>query len=85
MTVENFDVLLEEFRNAKPYRIFTVELHSGQRFEVDHPEAMVRRRGVAVFLSPGGIPKYFDHQSVNQFIYATVSELTSGNPTNSTA
>ena len=54
MTVENFDMLLEEFRNAKPYRIFTVELHSGQRFEVDHPEAMVRRRGVAVFLSFAG-------------------------------
>jgi hypothetical protein len=29
---------------------------------------MVVRDGVAVFLKPGGIPVWFDHESVNQII-----------------
>jgi hypothetical protein len=50
--------------------VFTVELNGGQRFEVDHPGALVVRDGVAVFLAPGGIPIWFDHESVNQIIGA---------------
>jgi hypothetical protein len=36
----------------------------------DHPSAIVIRDGVAVFLAPGGVPVWFDHDSVNQFIGA---------------
>jgi len=70
MTAENFDQVLEALRTRKPYAVFTVELHGGHRFEVDHPGAMVVRDGVAVFLAPGGIPVWFDHESVNQIIGA---------------
>lgn len=54
----------------KPFRVFTVELHGGERFEIDGPRARVVRDGVAVFLAPGGIPIWFDHDSVIQFIGA---------------
>ena len=37
---------------------------------MDNPEALIIREGVAVFLAPGGIPNFFDHESVNQVIQA---------------
>jgi hypothetical protein len=58
---------------AWPFHVFTVELHGGRRFEVDHPGALVVRDGVAVFLAPGGTPIWFGHESVNQIIGATES------------
>ena len=33
-------------------------------------EAPIVRDGVAVFLAPGGVPVWFDHESVNQVIGA---------------
>ena len=72
MTQENFENMLEAFLAAKPFRIFTVGLNGGRRFEVDNPRAVVYRGGVAVFVAPGGIPMYFDHESVN--LAADVSE-----------
>jgi hypothetical protein len=68
MTAENFERVLTGLTRQTPFRLFTVELHGGQRFEVDHPGALVHRDGVAVFLAPGGIPIWFDHESVNQII-----------------
>jgi hypothetical protein len=70
MTAENFDNVLSGLQQLRPFRVFTVELNSGERFEVDGPNAMVVRDGVAVFLAPGGIPVWFDHDSVSQFIGA---------------
>jgi hypothetical protein len=73
MTADNFTNLLESLRQLQPFRVFTVELHGGRRFEVDHPGALVVRDGVAVFLAPGGVPIWFDHDSVNQIIGAPAS------------
>jgi len=70
MTAENFDQVLNTLCDLRPFQVFTVELHGGRRFEVDHPKAMVIREGVAVYLSPGGTPIFFDHDSVNQIIRA---------------
>ena len=70
MTAENFDSVLNALVTRQPYQMFTVELHGGQRFEIDHPRALVVRDGVAVFLAPGGTPIWFDHDSVNQIIGA---------------
>ncbi len=70
MTAENFTTTLDGLRRLQPFRMFTVELHGGQRFEVDHPGALVVRDGVAVFLAPGGVPIWFDHDSFNQIIGA---------------
>lgn len=70
MTADNFDQVLEGLKQLQPFRVFTVELQGGHRFEVDHPGALVVRDGVAVFLAPGGIPIWFDHESVTQVVGA---------------
>jgi hypothetical protein len=45
-----------------------VELVSGDRVTVDHPEALVVRGGVGVFVSAAGSPSLFDHEGVSQVI-----------------
>ena len=70
MTADNFTNVLEGLKQLQPFRVFTVELHGGRRFEVDHAGALVVRDGVAVFLAPGGVPIWFDHESVTQIIGA---------------
>ena len=67
MTADNFDHTLQAFRDRSPFRPFTVVLHSGRQFEVDHPGALVYRDGVALFVGPGGIPVVFDHEGVEHF------------------
>ncbi len=73
MTADNFDNVLQGLRQQQPFHVFTVELTSGRRFEVDHPGALVTRDGVAVFLAPGGVPIWFDHESVDHIIAAPAS------------
>ena len=75
MTADNFATVLEGLRGRQPFRVFTVELNGGLRFEVDHPGALVVRDGVAVFLAPGGVPVWFDRES--QLHRAYVASLSS--------
>ena len=74
MSVDNFQSLLESFLSRKPFRVFTVELHNGNRFEIDHPRAVTWRDGFAVFVAPGPVPIYFDNEGVVQFIDAPASD-----------
>jgi hypothetical protein len=64
MTSDNFQRLLDALANRTPFHPFTVELMGGRRFEVDHARAMVVRDGVAVYIAPGGVPIWFDHEGV---------------------
>lgn len=68
MTDDNFERSLRAFQKRAPFRPFTVELVSGYRFQVDHPEALVLRDGVAVFVARGGVPVLFDHEGVSQVL-----------------
>lgn len=68
MQSENFDSTLTAFRRRVPFRPFTVSLVNGERFEVDHAEALVVRDGVAIYIGPGGIPVVFDHEGVSNII-----------------
>ncbi len=68
MTADDFGQLFEALRERSPFHPFTVELLGGHRFEVDHAQAIVVRDGVAVFLRPGGVPVWFDHESVTQVV-----------------
>jgi hypothetical protein len=68
MTSEHFDASLQALRRRHPFRPFMVELISGDRFEVDYPDALVVREGIAVFIAPGGVPRLFNHESVSQLI-----------------
>ena len=68
MTAEHFEETLDVLMAIRPFKPFTVELNTGQRLEVDHPRAVSSRGGYAVFITPGGVPIFFDHESVNQII-----------------
>ena len=68
MQVENFDRALSAFKSRVPFRPFTVALVNGDRFEVDHPDTLVVRNGVAVYVAAGGGPVLFDHEGVGQFV-----------------
>lgn len=64
----HFEPSLRAFQRRIPFRVFTVALVNGDRFQVDHPEALVLRGGVAVFVAADGTPTLFDHESVSEFI-----------------
>jgi hypothetical protein len=68
MSAQDFDRSLHDFQHRSPFKPFTVEMVSGDRFQVDHPEALVFRGGVAVFVSKAAVPVIFDHQGVSQFL-----------------
>jgi hypothetical protein len=68
MRPETFDETLKAFANRRPYRPFTISLVNGNRFEVDHPGAILIRDGVAVYLAPGGIPVIFDYEGISEVV-----------------
>jgi hypothetical protein len=68
MDRDTFDTTIRTFKHRSPFRPFTVAMVNGDRVEVDHPEALVIRDGVALFAGPGGVPHIFDHEGVNQVI-----------------
>jgi hypothetical protein len=68
MTVQHFQETLEALMSRQPFKAFTIELNTGQRFEIDDPLVAAFSEGAGVFLAPGGIPVFFDHESVNQII-----------------
>jgi hypothetical protein len=68
MEADNFDQALSAFKRRNPFRPFTVAMVNGDRFEVDYPDALVVRDGVAVYIRAGGVPILFDHEGVSQFI-----------------
>ena len=66
MTSEHFERTLRAFQRRTPFRTFTVALVNGDRVQVDHPEALIVRGGVAVFVAASGTPTLFDHESVSE-------------------
>lgn len=70
MTAENFHAILTSLQERRPYQIFRIELHNGQRFEVDDPYSFIHREGMGIYLAPGRIPVWFDHESVSQIFEA---------------
>ena len=68
MQVANFERALRGFTQRVPFRPFTVELINGRQFAVEHPEALIFRNGLAVYIAPSdGALTIFDHEGVNQF------------------
>jgi hypothetical protein len=68
MTAEHFEITLGTLMSRQPFKAFTIELNTGQRYEIDHPHAAAFQNGAGVILAPGGIPVFFDHESVAQII-----------------
>ena len=67
MKADTFEKTLKGFSGRVPFRPFTVELINGRQFAINHPEALVVRSGVAVYIDPDGALVIFDHEGVNQF------------------
>jgi hypothetical protein len=68
MDAANFDKALKTLARRSPFRPFVVELVSGDRFEVAHPEALVFRDGYAFYLNPEGDWSFFDYEGVSQIV-----------------
>lgn len=71
MTAEHFDKTLQAYQRRRPFRSFLVRFISGESVDVDHPEALVIRGGVGVYVSAAGVPTLFDHESVSEVIGET--------------
>jgi hypothetical protein len=76
MQPQTFERTLRAFSQRVPFHPFAVELVSGSLVTVDHPEALVFRGGLAVYISPDGIPSLFDHEGVSQLSAANRSQRT---------
>lgn len=63
-----FDGAIGAIKHRNPFRPFSVAMVNGDRFEVDHPDALAVRDGVALFVALGGVPVIFDHEGVSQII-----------------
>ena len=72
MRPDTFEFALYLCRLHRPFRPYTVELMTGDRFAVRHPEALRFRRKFAIFVEPDGLRRFFDAESVCQVIEAEV-------------
>jgi len=68
MDRDTFDGTIRAFKHRTPFRPFTVAMVNGDRLEVDHPDALAVRDGVALFAAPGGVPVVFDYEGVSQVV-----------------
>jgi hypothetical protein len=68
MDRDTFDSTMRVFKNRHPFQPFAVAMSNGDRLEVDHPDALAVRDGIALFAAPGGIPVVFDFDGVSQIV-----------------
>jgi hypothetical protein len=68
MDRETFTETIRAFRSRTPFKPFTVVTIAANRHEVDYPEALAVRDGVALFAAPRGVPVIFDHEGVSEVI-----------------
>jgi hypothetical protein len=68
MDSNTFDGALRTLKHRTPFRPFTVAMVNGDRLEVDYPDALAFRDGVALFVGTGGIPVLFGHEGVSEVI-----------------
>jgi hypothetical protein len=68
MTPDHFQTTIRAFQRRSPFKPYVVELVSGTRIQVDHPEALVLRGGVGVFVDATGAPSIFDNEGVTRVV-----------------
>ena len=76
MDRDTFSGTIRAFKHRAPFRPFTVAMVNGDRFEIDHPDALAVRDGLAMFAAPGNVPVTFDHEGVSQVIGDLASHST---------
>ncbi|MBY0514718.1 MAG: hypothetical protein K2P78_12485 [Gemmataceae bacterium] len=60
--------MMKHLLQRRPFRMFTVQLMSGERLQIDHPDAVATKFGIALFIGPGKVIHEFDHNSVLQLV-----------------
>jgi hypothetical protein len=68
MDRDTFDGALRILKHRMPFRPFVVAMVNGDRLDVDYPDALAYRDGVALFVASGGVPVLFDHEGVSEVI-----------------
>ena len=68
MTAENFETSIDALMEFRPFKPFTIELNTGERFEVDSPGTLLWKGSPAIFKIPRGRLAFFDHDSVNKIV-----------------
>jgi hypothetical protein len=71
MSAENFSLVFSLFSRREPWRPFTIELVSGARVEVNHPESLSQSEEILKCKSTTGLVCIFEVASVVRFIDAT--------------
>ena len=66
MEAETFERSLRAFARRTPFQPFMVELVSGTRLLVEHPEALVFQSRVAVYFHKDSEITHFDNNSVTR-------------------
>ena len=68
MTADALDRAFRIFIHQRPFRSFTLELLSGERLLVAHPEVVMRSRELFIFRGTSGDHRIFAAESVCQLI-----------------
>jgi hypothetical protein len=68
MDRDTFNSTIRAFKHRRPFQPFTIAMVDGDRFEIDHPEALAVRDGMALFAAPGNVPIIFDHEGVSEVV-----------------
>ena len=71
MTRADFEIALRAFCRRRPFKTFVVELTSGDRFWVSHPEALAWRANLLYYRSPQDDHRLIDCGSVCQLLDAS--------------
>jgi hypothetical protein len=68
MTTEGLLAAIRAFGKRRPFQPYLIELVSGDRFRVTHPEAVILRGLVFVHVTPTLFHRLFDSTSVSQLL-----------------
>ena len=71
MTKDNFIRLIQSVNRRRPWKPYTLELLSGSRVEVNHPEALQADGELWVCSSTTGLRTVFECSAIVRFIYTT--------------
>ena len=68
MTRDEFEQRLRTLIRRRPFLPFTIVLATGERLDVDVPEAVALGGGAGGYLSPSGEAFLFDCDGVQEFV-----------------
>ena len=66
MKTQNFVAAVRSFSRRRRFRPYLVELHSGERIRVSHPEVLFLREELAIYVTPSNDYTVFDSSCVSR-------------------